>query len=86
MKERSIHILGKLLLVAIVFGVLTTSTAYAKQSADARIDRLEVQLKTLQAELAALKAERVRDAKKPAVDQKELEELKRLLKIAKKTK
>ncbi len=58
MKERSIKLLGRLLLVGIVFGLLTPLIALAEQDVDARMEKLEAAVRALQAELDALKAER----------------------------
>ncbi|MHC4488325.1 MAG: putative porin [Planctomycetota bacterium] len=77
MKEGHMNVLGKLLLFAMVLGLLTPSIVQAQQDDDARIERLEAAVRALQAELEALKAERARPARKapPAVDQKQLEQL-----------
>ncbi len=84
MKERSIKLLGRLLLVGIVFGLLTPLIALAEQDVDARMEKLEAAVRALQAELdalkaerAELKAERAEEAKKvvPAVDQKKIKEM-----------
>ncbi len=69
MKEESINVLGKLLLFAIVFGLLIPPIAQAQQDVDARIERLEAQLRALQDKLVKLKAERAA----PPVDKKEVE-------------
>ncbi len=69
MKERSINVLGKLVFIAIMFGVFTPVTVLAQQDADTRIGKLESQLKALQNELTKLKAERAA----PPVDQKQVE-------------
>lgn len=79
MKERRINVLGKVVFIAMVFGMLTPLIAHAEQDADARIEKLEAAVKALQAELDALKAERVAEkaeaARKalPAVDKKQVE-------------
>ncbi|MCH7557243.1 MAG: putative porin [Planctomycetes bacterium] len=71
MKKRSINVLGKLVFITIMVGVFTPATVLAQQNADTRIDKLESQLKSLQDELAKLKAERAA----PPVDQKQIEQL-----------
>ncbi len=71
MNERSINVLGKLVFITIMVGVFTPATVLAQQDADARIGKLESQLKTLQDELAKLKAERAA----PPVDKKQIEQL-----------
>jgi hypothetical protein len=77
MKGKSGNLLGKLLLIAIVFGFFVPVAAHAEQDSDARIEKLEAAVEALQAELAALKAERARApvSAGAAVDQKRLEEL-----------
>ena len=77
MRKRSTNVLGRLLLVVMLFGVLTPLIARAEQNDDARIKKLEAAVKSLQVELEALKAERARDARKApvVVDQKQLERL-----------
>jgi type II secretory pathway pseudopilin PulG len=69
--------LGKMLLVVLVFGMLSPLIALAQQDTDGRIRKLETQLQALQAEIEALKAEQAKAAKRPtpAVDQKQLEQL-----------
>jgi hypothetical protein len=69
--------LGKLLLIAIVFGFFVPVAAHAEQDSNARIEKLEAAVEALQAELAALKAERAKApvSAAPPVDQKRLEEL-----------
>ena len=71
MGKRGINVLGKLLFIAMVFGVLTPLIAQAGQNADVRIEKLEVQLQAMQAELAKLKAEKAA----PAVDKKQVESM-----------
>ena len=71
MKERSINVLGKLVFITIMVGVFTPATVLAQQNADTRIDKLESQLKSLQNELAKLKAQRAA----PPVDKKQIEQL-----------
>lgn len=71
MKEQSINVLGKLVFITIMVGVFTPAIVLAQQDADTRIDRLELQLKALQDELAKLKAERAA----PPVDKKQIEQL-----------
>jgi type II secretory pathway pseudopilin PulG len=77
MKERQINVLAKLLVVAMVFGMLTPLISHAQQGSDARIKKLEAAVQSLQTELNALKAERAKEAAKapPVVDQKQLEKL-----------
>jgi type II secretory pathway pseudopilin PulG len=71
MKEGRVNVLAKLLLAAVLLGVLSPAIVQAADTTDARIEKLEAAVKALQAELNALKAERARAAKKPpAVDQK----------------
>jgi type II secretory pathway pseudopilin PulG len=68
--------LGKMLLVVLVFGMLSPLIAHAQQNTDSRIRRLERQLQTLQSEIEALKSEQAKAARRPAVpvDQKQLEQ------------
>ncbi len=77
MKGKSGNLLGKLLLIAIVFGFFVPVAAHAEQDSNARIEKLEAAVEALQAELAALKAERAKAPVSAAlpVDQKRLEEL-----------
>ena len=78
MKERHVNVLGRLLSIAILFAVLAfPPVARADQDTDARIDRLEAQLRALQADLQALKAERAEEVEKapPVVDQKKISEM-----------
>lgn len=74
MKKKEVNVLVRLLLVAVIFGLLTPLVAQA-EDADARIERLEAAVNALQRELAAIKAERAREARKPvpAVNQKQVE-------------
>ena len=74
MKKEGVNVLCKLILLAVVFGLFAPVAARGDQDADARMERLEQQLRIVQEELAALKAERAREAKKPApaVDQKQV--------------
>jgi len=58
MEKQNVKVLGKLLLVAIVFGILTPLIADAQQGTDAKIKDLEAAVKDLQVELGALKAGR----------------------------
>jgi hypothetical protein len=76
MQKRSVNLLGRLLLMTVMFGLFVPLTAQAAQD-DSRIERLEESVKALQAELDTLKAERSRSARKapPIVDQKQLEQL-----------
>lgn len=77
MKERSSNVLGKMLLVVMVFGMLSPLIARAQQDTDVRIKKLEAAVKALQAELDAIKAERAKAVKPvaPVVDQRQLEQL-----------
>lgn len=76
MKEQRSNVWSKLLVVAMVFGMLSPLIVHAQQDTDVRIQKLEAAVKALQAELEALKAERAKAAKPaaPAVDQKQLEQ------------
>ena len=49
MKERNINVLGKLLVLAVVFGMLTPLIANAQRSNEARIEKLESEIKALKA-------------------------------------
>jgi hypothetical protein len=80
MEKQSINVLGKLLLIVMVFVMFSPLIAQAAQDADARIEKLEAAVQALQAELKALKAERAAEkarAPKPApvVDKRQLEQL-----------
>jgi phosphate-selective porin len=55
MEKQNVKMLGKLLLVAIVFGLFVPVTARAGQDNSARIKNLEQQLKEVQEELADIK-------------------------------
>lgn len=76
MEKKEVNVLARLLLVAVIFGLLTPLVAQADDT-DARIKRLEAAVNALQRELAAIKVERAREARKPApvVDQRQLERL-----------
>lgn len=52
MEKQSIKVFGKLLLIAMVFGVLTPLIADAQQDTEARIKKLESELQALKAERA----------------------------------
>ncbi len=52
MEKQNVKVFGKLLLVAIVFGILTPLIADAQQSNEARIQKLESELQALKAERA----------------------------------
>jgi len=52
MEKQSVKVFGKLLLIAIVFGVLTPLIADAQQGTEARIKKLETELQALKAERA----------------------------------
>jgi type II secretory pathway pseudopilin PulG len=75
MKEHKVSVSVKVLVVAVLFGMLLPAVAQAADDTDARIERLEASVRALQAELNALKAERARAAKPPAVDQKQMESM-----------
>jgi phosphate-selective porin OprO/OprP len=74
MEKQCVDVFGLSLLI-LVFGLFTPADVLAEQNADARIEKLEQQLKVLQEELAALKAKEAEEAKKPtpAVDEKQVE-------------
>lgn len=74
MKGKAVNVLGKLVLVAAVFALLAPVAARAEQDATTRIEKLEQQLKTVQKELTALKAEKAKEAKKPvsSVEEKQV--------------
>jgi phosphate-selective porin OprO/OprP len=63
--------LRRSLLVPIVLALLTPLLAQAESDTDARIEKLEAQLRAMQAELERLKAEKV----VPAVEEKEVAEM-----------
>ncbi len=75
MKKQYANVPGKLLLVVVMFGLLTSAVAQADLATDARIDKLEQTLKALQAELAELKTEQAKTAREavPAADKKQVE-------------
>ncbi|MHC4721493.1 MAG: putative porin [Planctomycetota bacterium] len=76
MKERNVNVPARLFFVVLVFGMLIPTVAQAADDTDARIERLEAAVRSLQAELNALKAERAREAKRPvAVDQKRVDSM-----------
>ena len=52
MKERNVNVLGKLLVLAVVFGMLTPLIADAQQGTEARLKKLESELQALKAERA----------------------------------
>jgi hypothetical protein len=66
-----------MLLIAMVAAFMAPRAVHAQTGGDARIDRLEATMRAMQAELAQLKAERARDAAKPApvVNQKKIDEM-----------
>jgi hypothetical protein len=75
MKKRNANIPAKLLLVAMLLGVLSPAVVWADE-ADARIEKLEASVRALQAELNALKAERAAEkTKPPAVDQEQMKSM-----------
>jgi hypothetical protein len=63
MENQNVKVLGKLLLVAIVFGVLTPLIADAQQSTEARIKKLESELQALKAERAEAVPEWIKNIK-----------------------
>ena len=77
MKKNCWSVLVRALLIVMVAVFMAPRPAHAQTGSDARIDRLEAAMKALQAELAQLKAERVRDAAKPApvVNQKQIDQM-----------
>ncbi len=54
MKKEGVNVLGKLLLFAMVLGLLTPPIVQAQQDDDARIEKLEAAVRALQVELEAL--------------------------------
>ncbi len=63
MEKHSVKVLGKLLLIAIVFGVLTPLIADAQQDTEARIKKLESELQALKAERAEAVPDWIRNIK-----------------------
>ena len=59
----NVNVLSKVLFIVMVFGLLTPLIARAEQATDARMEKLEAQLRAMQAELAKLKAEKAPDKK-----------------------
>ncbi len=77
MKKNCWSVFIRALLIVMVAAFMAPRTTHAQANADSRIERLEAAMKALQAELAQLKAERARDAAKPApvVDQKKIDQM-----------
>jgi len=77
MQKNCWSVLLRALLVAMVAGFVAPRAAHAQAGADARIERLEAAMKAMHAELAQLKAERARDAARPApaVNQKQIDQM-----------
>ena len=63
MKERNVNLLGKLLVLAVVFGMLTPLIADAQQGTEARLKKLESELQALKAERAEAVPEWIRNIK-----------------------
>ena len=69
MRQKGFNVLGKLLLIVVVFSFWIPAAVKAGDTADARIEKLEMQLQAMQAEIAKLKAAKAA----PAVSKKQVE-------------
>ena len=77
MKKNCWSVFVRALLIVMVAVFMAPRAAHAQAGGDPRIEKLEAAMKAMQAELAQLKAERARDAAKPApvVDQKKINQM-----------
>ncbi len=77
MEKQNVSVFGKLILIAVVSSLFIPLVARAEQDADDRIEQLEQQLKIVEKELAALKAEKAKETEKSSsgVDEKQVEKI-----------